>query len=97
MGAEQRAYRPENSDPVLSALNMGKYAEERDDQVVRTCCPHGIEVGRDQQALSVDIGGLQFQRPARVSRYVVGTDKCVRGIQEWQGIPTASRAEIENA
>src|SRR6266702_5579433 len=84
LGAQHRAYRAEDIDPVFFSLDMGEHAEERDHQVVRTCCSCGIEVSGDQQALAADVGGRGFQpqRPARVSGYVISTYKRIRGVQE---------------
>jgi hypothetical protein len=67
--AEHRAYRAEDFDPVFFSFNMGKHAEERYSEVIRTCCPGGIEIGGDQQTLAADAGccGLRLQRPAGVS------------------------------
>lgn len=49
-------YRIKDLDPISGSFDMRKHAEERYDQVVRTCCSCGIEVSRDQQALAASAG-----------------------------------------
>jgi hypothetical protein len=66
--AEHRAYRAKRVDPVFSSLDMGKHAEQCNNEVIRACCSCGIEVSGDQHPLAIGTGGrgLQLQCLARV-------------------------------